>query len=215
MNYRDLTNRNSVLDAIAECKTLGREAFLRRYGFGKARTLLLIHEGQTYDSKAILGVAYGKQFGRPLGPNDFSGGQATVVPKLEELGFKCVAIDVDERSMAIAEEVPEEIWEGARRTVQVNSYERSPGARLSCIELHGNSCAICDFNFALTYGSQFEGFIHVHHLVPLSKIGVRYKVNAKEDLIPVCPNCHAVLHYGGKVRSPDDVRRLLRKAGAK
>ncbi len=212
MNFKDLSDPKCVLKAIAEFDTMGRDAFLAHYGFGKARTFVLIHNGQFYDSKAILGAAYGHQFGTPLTSKHFSGGQATVVPKLAELGFKVAAQELNERSAAIPEEVPDSIWEGARRSVNVNAYERNPAARAACIEHHGSICAICEFDFASEYGPEFQGFIHVHHLVPIAKIAERHEVDPKNDLLPVCPNCHAALHYGGKDRTPEQVRNLRRKA---
>lgn len=44
------------------------------------------------------------------------------------------------------------------------------------------------------YGEVGKGFIHVHHIVPLHELGGTYKVDYKKDLVPVCPNCHAMLH---------------------
>src|SRR5262245_823275 len=89
MPLGDLTSREAVLAAIQECDTLGREAFLHKYGFGEARDYFLLHEGRAYDSKAIVGVAHGIQHPAkgPLRPSDFSGGDATVRKKLESLGF--------------------------------------------------------------------------------------------------------------------------------
>lgn len=213
MSFRDLSDRKAVLKAIAEFDAMGREAFLSHYGFGKARMFVLLHKGRSYDSKAIVGAAYGHQFGNPLAPSDFSAGQATVVPKLAELGFNVVAMELNEQSAALPEEVPESAWEGARRSVTVNSFERNPAARAACIEHHGSACAICGFDFSVQYGAEFQGFIHVHHVVPLATIGKKYKVDPKSDLLPVCPNCHAVLHYGSKVRTPEQVRGLRKKAG--
>jgi hypothetical protein len=69
-----------------------------------------------------------------------------------------------------------------------------PKARSECIRHHGLSCAACDFNFNEVYGKIGNGHIHVHHITPLSEVGERYEVNPIEDLIPVCPNCHAMLH---------------------
>jgi len=216
-HYKDLTDRRAVLKSIAEYDKLGQATFLKQYGFGKARNFILLHNGHRYDSKAIVGAAYGHQFGTPLTSKDFSGGLATVVPKLGSLGFKVVALDVTDDTVALPEEVPESMWEGGKRSVTVNAYERSPDARASCIEAHGSSCAICSFDFGQRYGDKFQGFIHVHHKVPISNIGSRYKVNPKSDLIPVCPNCHAVIHYGNKTRSVEEVRSLLgtKKRGAK
>lgn len=44
-------------------------------------------------------------------------------------------------------------------------------ARRRCIEYYGACCVARGFSFVATYGSSAEGFIHVHHLKPLSEIG--------------------------------------------
>jgi 5-methylcytosine-specific restriction protein A len=49
-------------------------------------------------------------------------------------------------------------------------------------------------SFAETYGTFAKDFIHVHHITSLSEISDSYEVNPETDLIPVCPNCHAMLH---------------------
>ena len=100
--------------------------------------------------------------------------------------------------------------EGAVLQVLVNAYERDPDARLACIENYGTSCCICGFNFGQAYGPKVEGFIHVHHLVPLSEARGEYTVDPIADLRPVCPNCHAVLHYNTRAYSIEEVRALLR-----
>jgi putative restriction endonuclease len=51
----------------------------------------------------------------------------------------------------------------------------------------------CGLNFGKFYGVHGEGFIHVHHIKPLSESG-ETKVDPKTDLIPLCPNCHAMVH---------------------
>jgi 5-methylcytosine-specific restriction protein A len=94
LRLRDIT-RESVLRAIAEYDELGQEAFLARYGFDSARTYLLVHDGKTYDSKAIAGAAHGFLPGRrALSPGDFSGGKATVGRVLRGLGFAVHVGDV-------------------------------------------------------------------------------------------------------------------------
>lgn len=84
--------------------------------------------------------------------------------------------------------------EGAKKTVQVNRYERNPEARAKCLEIHGTRCKICEMSFAETYGTFAKDFIHVHHITSLSEISDSYEVNPETDLLPVCPNCHAMLH---------------------
>ena len=113
--------------------------------------------------------------------------------------------------------LPEEIlltpplYEGAAYSVIVNAYERNMDARSKCIAHYGATCIVCGFNFAETYGSLADGFIHVHHIKPLSEIGKEYNVDPILDLRPVCPNCHAVIHLHGKVRSIEDVKREIIK----
>ncbi len=99
--------------------------------------------------------------------------------------------------------------EGAQYQVTVNAYERDPRARQLCIAQHGTACAVCDFSFGAAYGEVAEGFIHVHHIRPLSEIGGEYLVNPIEDLRPVCPNCHAVLHRRVPAFSISEVRAFL------
>jgi hypothetical protein len=99
--------------------------------------------------------------------------------------------------------------EGAVCRISVNSYERNPEARRRCIEAYGANCCICGFNFGEKYGPDAEGYIHVHHVRPLSKIKSDYVVDPVTDLRPVCPNCHSVLHLSGRCRSIEEVKRLL------
>lgn len=49
-------------------------------------------------------------------------------------------------------------------------------------------------NFEKKYGEIGSNFIHVHHDVEISTIGEEYEIDAINDLKPVCPNCHAMLH---------------------
>ncbi len=85
-----IQSRDSVLKAIKEFDTLGRKLFLKRHGFGVARRYFLIHNGKKYDSKAIVGAAYGFEnpSKEPLHWNDFNGGWSTVKEWLEDLGFE-------------------------------------------------------------------------------------------------------------------------------
>lgn len=90
----DEVTRRGVTMSLAEFDGLGREAFLDKYGYGKARRYFLLYEGRCYDSKAIVGVAH--QYDRPdlgpLRPEEFSGGRATVVRRLESLGFQIATV---------------------------------------------------------------------------------------------------------------------------
>src|SRR4051794_35572542 len=83
-------SRKAVLRAMQEFDELGRQAFLAKYHFGPARDYFIVRERRPYDSKAVLGAAYGVDHpdNGPLRSDQFSGGEATVVRRLEELGFE-------------------------------------------------------------------------------------------------------------------------------
>ncbi len=102
--------------------------------------------------------------------------------------------------------------EGAVCRVTVNAYERNREAVRLCKQHHGTACVICGFDFGLRYGAEFSGFIHAHHLQPISEAGGAYVIDPIADLLPVCPNCHAVIHHGGRLRPIDEVRQLLTNA---
>lgn len=117
----------------------------------------------------------------------------------------------------LPEEVEDEpgdpIIEGAKKTITVNAYERDPKAKRICkdhyMKLHGRiTCQVCGFDFGKVYGPEYSNRIHIHHIVPVSEIGEEYEVDPINDLIPVCPNCHMVLHLGNGI-SVDELKKKL------
>jgi 5-methylcytosine-specific restriction protein A len=123
--------------------------------------------------------------------------------------------ELSSSELLLTEEVSEDevFTEGSVARVLVNRYERDLDARRRCIKLFGPICAVCGFNFASAYGSSMEGFIHVHHLTPLHQVGKGYIVNPQTDLIPVCPNCHAVVHSKKPPLTISEVRQLIQNTG--
>lgn len=89
MGWNEITSRDSVLRAIKEFDELGREAFLRRYGFGRAARYAVEHEGSSYDAKALLGAAHGFQFPEkgPLQSSEIPSSDRAVRGTLTKLGF--------------------------------------------------------------------------------------------------------------------------------
>jgi len=108
-------------------------------------------------------------------------------------------------------EVARTYTEGAKRRITVNAYERSAKARVICIQHYGLNCSVCGLNFEETYGEIGIGFIHVHHLKPLSEIGKDYKLNPITDLRPICPNCHAMIHQRNPAYTIDELKAILRR----
>ena len=105
----------------------------------------------------------------------------------------------------------EVLTEGIKRTITVNSYERNPKARELCIKEYGYSCSVCNINFEDIYGELGRFFIHVHHLIPISKLKKSYQIDPIRDLRPVCPNCHAMLHKKNPPLSIENLKDIINK----
>jgi predicted HNH restriction endonuclease len=137
---------------------------------------------------------------------------------LNDLSFNQLAIKVQKILImpyaVYPDELPDdspEYREGKKKTVQINVYERNPVARQACINYYGAICYVCGFDFGKIYGIEYDGMIHVHHLKMVSDADEEYIVNPINDLRPVCPNCHMVLHSkrdGGC--TIDEVKEMIR-----
>ena len=98
--------------------------------------------------------------------------------------------------------------EGGLRQVMINRFERDRRIRDAYIKANNGvcKCAICGFDFESFYGDLGKGFIHMHHMKPLSEI--RQEQQTKfEDLILVCPNCHAMLHRAKPMLTPEQLKK--------
>lgn len=99
--------------------------------------------------------------------------------------------------------------EGAQLDEMVTNYQRNPAVRQECIDSQGVDCVICGFNFEEVYGEIGAGFIHVHHLNPLAEYSDEHEVKP-DDLVPVCPNCHNMLHRRRKTPYTwEELRRIV------
>lgn len=83
--------------------------------------------------------------------------------------------------------------EGAAVQYLATRYERKKLNRDACIRIHGTRCHGCGFDFGAFYGELGEGYIEVHHLESLAAYG-EVRINPAVDLVPLCSNCHSVVH---------------------
>ena len=102
-----------------------------------------------------------------------------------------------------------EFWEGNESSRLTTQYERNPKARSTCLKKYGYICQVCEFDFLSVYGEIGREFIHVHHIVPVSARKKPYKVNPKIDLIPLCPNCHSMIHRQTPPMGVEELRNLI------
>lgn len=116
------------------------------------------------------------------------------------------------------ERIPEGVPEGACQTILVNRYERDSKNRKEAIKRHGVRCFGCGIKMEEMYGKIARGFIEIHHVKPISTVPKRYRPNI-DDLVPLCPNCHAVVHLEASRQksskklplSVDKLKELIKK----
>ncbi|MBI9010944.1 MAG: HNH endonuclease [Clostridiales bacterium] len=70
---------------------------------------------------------------------------------------------------------------------------------------HGYRCSACNFLFEDKYGERGKQYIEIHHIKPLYMNEKEIPVNPKHDLVPVCSNCHRMIH-----RKKEDVLSITR-----
>jgi hypothetical protein len=145
------------------------------------------------DDLKIPGVSVAKRINVPKGISSLN-------------GYKQVIHDIQ-----LPEELPDgvEYQEGAVQRINVNKYERDKKAREACLSHYGYVCQVCHVKLSDIYGAIAETLIHVHHIKPMSEIGESYIVDPIADLIPVCPNCHAVIHLKSPPYAPQELSAIL------
>ncbi|WP_409304704.1 EVE domain-containing protein [Peribacillus sp. SCS-155] len=121
-----------------------------------------------------------------------------------------VGMDIDSE---IADETGEPLQKDGKITEYYGKrYERNPQNRARALELHGFDCYVCGFNFEKVYGDRGKDFIEVHHVNPLGTVKQEVAINPETDLLPVCSNCHRMIHRSkDDVLSIDELKKLLIK----
>ena len=96
---------------------------------------------------------------------------------------------------------------------------RNKKLREVCIKhyrsLHGGRlvCECCGFEFARAYDIE-EDYIEVHHRTPFSQTEGEHPVDATKDLVPLCANCHRMIHHGqggnGNCMQLDELKKIYK-----
>ncbi len=98
--------------------------------------------------------------------------------------------------------------EGAVYSAIVKKYERSRYNRALCLKYYGFMCRGCGDKLAEKYGPIGSDVIHVHHIFPVSQMGGAYQLNPIKDLVPLCPNCHNIVHRKTPMLDLDSLKAL-------
>lgn len=74
-------------------------------------------------------------------------------------------------------------------------------------------CECCGFDFSRAFDIPDE-YIEVHHRYPFSQTEGEHEVDAIQDLVPLCANCHRMIHHDmggrGKCMSLEELKKKLK-----
>lgn len=164
------------------------------------------------DAKTIRICSYSVYRKRPLVRRNYSIVEfLEFIPEMNSVDLELVKRDLEGMNIENTPENYQSKLEGKIIQFYGNKYERSPINRKKALEIHGFSCEVCDFNFEKVYGERGKEFIEVHHIDPLYSLkGEEQYVNPSTDLIPVCSNCHRMIHRKyDKVLSIEEMRNIV------
>ncbi len=182
----------------------------------KGDLFALIESFQPFE-QAVL-AKEGDSYLEPIPPSKASNYWRSGVREIGQATFDSILARAEIKPLQVAESWGdralggfESRTEGSPSTYYGVRYERDPTLRLQAIAIHGVACKACGFDFGKAYGEYAKGFIHVHHTQPISEFEAPKAVNPETDLVPLCANCHAVVHRRrDRTLSVDELKGLVR-----
>jgi len=112
-------------------------------------------------------------------------------------------------SHSVKEKQPKTYNEGKEQYSYRVGYERNPEARKACLAHHGFKCKACGVLLEDIYGSIARDLIHVHHIKQMAHTDGEQEVNPITDMVPLCPNCHTVVHRKVPPFTVDELRVFI------
>lgn len=130
---------------------------------------------------------------------------------LSDVHFQSSPTDAEESGIQDGVQIFTSGNEGSKISYFGTRYERKKDLRVKAIAIHGLDCKACGFDFEKAYGEYARGFIHIHHTVPISDFGGEKSVDPETDLVPLCANCHSVIHRKRDITlSVDELKGMVR-----
>ena len=112
----------------------------------------------------------------------------------------------------LSQNIPE--LEGAISKTLVTKRERSARNRLLALRIHGYFCGTCGLEPIERFGEALGGILEVHHIDPVSLLGEPREYDPVTDLIPLCPNCHRMIHKRNPPLTPGELKKELEELDA-
>ena len=179
----------------------------------------VITTGENLPPKKVIGLAGLIHFGAPLGPYDFSGGEASACfRKLKAADLEIVEKWHDPESDEFRDAVSKEKRGGSnpkpkgnerpQRRIQQSTVFQRDSRIVACVEKRAKGhCEKCG-EAAPFLRPNDEPFFEVHHIIPLSEGGP----DTVENAVALCPNCHRECHHG---KEAGQIREQLKQLGLK
>lgn len=187
-NIYEIVNKEWLLSVKNELFTNGQLANLHNETHGRIRESVDLYIGFLKSKYHPLAEGKLKEY-RPTNQNFSS-----------KKGPESAGSNVDKKKISLKE--------GGKLQVRDSEiYNRNPKAREECIKAYKSEykCIVCEMNFVETYGELGKEFIEVHHLFPISQTDEVHDIDPAKDLIPLCSNCHSMIH---RLEDPSDWQGL-------
>ena len=131
------------------------------------------------------------------------------LPSIEKEQHKSVEDEIQPTFELPQEAAHESNMQTALDTAQ-SDMDYKERLKKECLDYYGAICDICGFDFGYTYGEAYESCIQVHNHKHVEGEEILETTHPIEDLIPVCHNCHCVIHSTTPPISVDDMRKMVK-----
>lgn len=138
--------------------------------------------------------------------NNFTQLSKTYTEKIEKVA-------AEENTLNTLEVLPETVNEAREHTVsngETLDADYKEKLKKECIEYYGAICDICGFDFGYTYGENYEQCIDVHNHKSIHGEEILPITHPTEDLIPICHNCHHIIHSVTPNISIEKMRKMVK-----
>ena len=126
----------------------------------------------------------------------------------EKVQKECSTINTDDKNI-----LEENINTKSIEQKDVENKECTDKERIKkeCIDYYGAICDICGFDYGYTYGEEYELEIEVHNIKGHTEDDeISSNSDPIKDLIPICRNCHHMLHKPNSSISVEDLRGMIK-----
>ncbi|MGC5805740.1 DUF3883 domain-containing protein [Ralstonia pseudosolanacearum] len=209
MGIQQLKNPDSIKLALEEFDQLGRTAFLEKYGFGRSRDYMVrdVSTGNLYDSRAIIGAAYGYEFRDegPLTASDLPSDEAVAERMLAGLGFEVVRVGQDwskeEVEVTVHDYFQMLTLESAQRPYNKSEHNARLRSTLkvrskASIELKHQNISAVLAQHGLPYIRGYKPRTNLQEL--LRRVVLEYIATRNSELVQVMDNLEAQIDAGSK-----------------